>query len=218
MGLQEKYESDLSRKEKWQLECQKLRKMRGKQKIEYLFTYYKAVLLIFVAVLLIVYTGATMIENGSKHAVLSIVISDVKTEKEPEIRAWGDGLLSVLEAEEENASVAIDTAVTSKEDEASVVKAAIALSGELENNDVVFCGEEIYQKFAAENAFLDITEILGENACENLPVKNGVLLLADCDKWEELGFCGYSNGYLCVLKNARNTENVHKLVDYLWEE
>ena len=39
--MQKKHESDLTRKEKWQLEREKVASMSWKKRIEYFFTYYK---------------------------------------------------------------------------------------------------------------------------------------------------------------------------------
>ena len=209
MQLDEKYESDLTRKEKWQLEGQKLKKMTFVQKAEYLWTYYKAVLLVIVAVLLLVYTGMTIVKNACRKPVLSLVIADARTDKGREIAAWGKERL-------DGKTVAIDTSVTSKTDEASVIKTVIALSGELEDNDVVICGEEIYQKFAGEGAFLDISELYELDAKEYLPIQNGVLVLTDCDRWNDLEFTTGKPQYLCVLKNAPHKEHVREFIAYLW--
>lgn len=46
--MEQKHESDLTRKEKRELEIQKMKSLKSKKKLEYLLTYYRSVLLIVI--------------------------------------------------------------------------------------------------------------------------------------------------------------------------
>lgn len=46
--MEQKHESDLTRKEKRELEIQKIKSLKSKKKLEYLLTYYRSVLLIVI--------------------------------------------------------------------------------------------------------------------------------------------------------------------------
>ena len=74
----EKYESDLSRQEKLEQQWKTIRSLKGKKKLEYLWSYYKVILVILLAVILVVYTAGVMIRNGKENTVLSIVIVDAE--------------------------------------------------------------------------------------------------------------------------------------------
>ena len=72
--MQKKHESDLTRKEKWQLEREKVASMSWKKRIEYFFTYYKWVLVVAVAVIALGVFGVNWYKNLQKEELLNVVI------------------------------------------------------------------------------------------------------------------------------------------------
>lgn len=48
----QQYESDMTSREKWQKQWRTIRRLKGKDRLEYLWQYYKAVLVALVAVVL----------------------------------------------------------------------------------------------------------------------------------------------------------------------
>ena len=72
----QQYESDLTRKEKWQKQWETIRRLKGGERLEYLWQYYKSVLIIFAAVILVIYTAAVMVSNAMRDTLLTVVIVD----------------------------------------------------------------------------------------------------------------------------------------------
>ncbi len=68
--MEKKYESDLSRQEKLEQQWKTIRSLKGKKKLEYLWSYYKVILVILLAVILVVYTAGVMIRNGKENVEL----------------------------------------------------------------------------------------------------------------------------------------------------
>ena len=61
--LDRKYERQMSGKEKRKFEAEKMRQMTLKEKIEYLWMYYKIIFLIPVIIGVVIYLGVTMYQG-----------------------------------------------------------------------------------------------------------------------------------------------------------
>ena len=59
-----RYESDMTRKEKMQLEKEKLSKMNFKEKLAYISDYYKAFIFVIISVIVIIGTLVNIYENA----------------------------------------------------------------------------------------------------------------------------------------------------------
>ena len=71
-----RYESDMTRKEKMQLEKEKLSKMNFKEKMAYIWEYYKAVIFGIIAVIFIIGTIVNIHENAKYYDLVSIAVVD----------------------------------------------------------------------------------------------------------------------------------------------
>ena len=71
-----RYESDMTRKEKMQLEKEKLSKMNFKEKLAYIWEYYKAVIFGIIAVIFIIGTIVNIHENAKYYDLVSIAVVD----------------------------------------------------------------------------------------------------------------------------------------------
>ena len=74
--MEKKYESDLTRREKWQKQMGTIRKLKGKERLEYLWQYYKIIPAFCLVIVLVVYTVAVMISNSMNDTLLSVVVVD----------------------------------------------------------------------------------------------------------------------------------------------
>ena len=70
-----RYESDMTRKEKMQLEKEKLSKMNFKEKLAYIWEYYKAVIFGIIAVIFIIGTIVNIHENAKYYDLVSIAVA-----------------------------------------------------------------------------------------------------------------------------------------------
>ena len=64
--LDRRYEQQMDKKEKRQFEKEKLKEMSGRQKLEYLWMYYKVWLLVPIGIALLVWVGVTMYRRHRK--------------------------------------------------------------------------------------------------------------------------------------------------------
>ena len=72
--MEHKYESDLTKKEKRQMEIEKLKSMNFMEKLDYIWTYYKLWFAGALAVVALIYLGFTMYQGMQKNEVVSVAI------------------------------------------------------------------------------------------------------------------------------------------------
>ena len=80
--MNQKYESDLTRKEHFVQEWEKIKTLKGKA--EYLWTYYRFILIILLVVILVLGSIITSVRNARKEIVLSMAIVDANYETDTE--------------------------------------------------------------------------------------------------------------------------------------
>ncbi|MGN1141570.1 MAG: hypothetical protein ACI4TF_10240 [Oliverpabstia sp.] len=212
--MQKKYESDLTNREKRKLEWEKIKELKGKNRWEYLWMYYKPVLGIIASVILILGTGGTMIQNGRQKTVLSIVVVDADRENIEAFDSIEQELMRVLGSGKRGEQVVIDTAATSNQDDESIMNVTIKLSTAGEN-DVVICNTKIYERFNSQGIFADWKEILGDEFEEFRPyIEGNALNLTKSYIWNAGGYVQYKPVYLCVLERSENQEKASELAKY----
>ena len=72
--MEKRYESDMTRKEKWENERKKLKNMTFKQKVGYILEYYKGVFAAIVVICIIISIGVQMFQNAQLKSLLSIAV------------------------------------------------------------------------------------------------------------------------------------------------
>lgn len=203
-------DSDMSAKEKWKQEWSIIRGLKGRKRLEHLWTYYKIVPMILFVLLMAAGAVATMADNLSKDCVLSVVIVDASrlqirnaktTAETPEIYQGGEPHLRDIKAElleylgmnEKGNEILIDTSVISADTKENEAKLAIALS-QPGGNDLVICGKDVYKRYDSAGAF------------------------AECKKIQPQGQGGQeAEVYLCVLKGAEHRDAALKSMRYFEE-
>lgn len=143
--LKKKYESDLTSKEKWQLELQKLKKMNLKQKIIYIFDYYKFVFVWIVIIFIFICLGIQIYQNSKKIELLSVAIVDVRYDKDEESERLKSDLLEYMGSGEKNEEITLDTSAMSGEDYTATIKMTIVMG--TGTTDIVICDEDTYNKY-----------------------------------------------------------------------
>ena len=215
--MDKKYESDLTGKEKCELEFKKLKTLKGRKHIQYLWNYYKVVPVIVVVLIFVFAAGLTMYRNLQREPVLAMVIIDADRESAQRYDKLEEQLLAVLAPSIKGAEVLIDTAASSREDANEVMNTTIKLSV-AEDNDLVVCNQETYNKFQGEGAFADWKEVLGQKEYEKyLPyIKDGMLDLSLSQKWRDGEYVEYTPAYMCVLNHSERWDGVNKVVEYFF--
>ncbi len=211
--MKQKYESDMTPKEKRQAELEKLRGMSLGEKAGYLWTYYKIWLLVPVILIFVIWQGMQIYHNMQEVELLSVGVVDTNLNTEEGQEAFESDLLKLLGTGDENEVIALDTGLSSGDDSASAMKRATVLgAGTL---DLMICGEELYDSYDAQGAFADWEEILGEDygKYESYFV-DGRLDLSRSAKWDSYGLVIYEPVYAGALVSSENTEALRQFAEY----
>ncbi|HJB82814.1 MAG TPA: hypothetical protein H9711_06655 [Candidatus Mediterraneibacter intestinavium] len=211
--MKQKYESDMTPKEKRQAELEKLRGMSLGEKAGYLWTYYKIWLLVPVILIFVIWQGMQIYHNMQEVELLSVGVVDTNLNTEEGQETFESDLLKLLGTGGENEVIALDTGLSSGDDSASAMKRATVLgAGTL---DLMICGEELYDSYDAQGAFADWEEILGEDygKYESYFV-DGRLDLSRSAKWDSYGLVIYEPVYAGALVSSENTEALRQFAEY----
>lgn len=211
--MTQKYESDLTPKEKRSLEIQKIKSLKGKKKIEYLWTYYRSLLLVLLLIVAVIGTIVTAIQNKQRNPVLSLAVVDANYEADT--APLEEDLLKYLKASGKHDEVVINTTATSS---GNNVKLAILLSVE-SNMDAVVCNPDVYNSYQQEGYFFDWKELLGDDYGNyEKYMTNGVIDLSKVPAWKNAEYTLYEPAYLAVLQNSKHTDAVLQFLKYFVEQ
>ena len=211
--MKQKYESDMTPKEKRQAELEKLRGMSLGEKAGYLWTYYKIWLFVPVILIFVIWQGMQIYHNMQEVELLSVGVVDTNLNTEEGQETFESDLLKLLGTGGENEVIALDTGLSSGDDSASAMKRATVLgAGTL---DLMICGEELYDSYDAQGAFADWEELLGEDYGNYEPYfVDGRLDLSRSAKWDSYGLVIYEPVYAGALVSSENTEALRQFAEY----
>lgn len=217
--FQTKHESDMTSKEKRELEYEKLASMNKKEKAEYILAYYKfQIAAVVLGILLIIgifkWMDGFQDENMLYVAVVDAT-SDGGTLMEDFRKSVGD--------EEEHHKFIMDTSIilNSEVDGTQVAYSSrmklttLVGAGEV---DIYICPEDLYQEYAGEDgALLPVAELMGEefvtehaDICEEYGVR--------VDGSEMLGQYGLKSkepAYLIVFYYTEHRDMVSQFVEFV---
>ena len=202
----------MTSREKWQKQWRTIRRLKGKDRLEYLWQYYKAVLVAVIAVVLVVYTVAVMIRGAMQDTLLSIVVVDSEITSDEAAAELEQGILDIIGTGGKHDHVETVLTATSVENDENIMKLRVSLSTAGEA-DVVVCGESVYEEYASQGAFADMEEVLGDeyDSCAGY-MTDGQVDLTKCPESFLNRYAGYSPAYLCVLSHSEHTENAAELI------
>lgn len=214
--MEKKYESDLTRKEKRQMEIEKLKSMSFKKKVEYLVTYYKWVLLVLLVAVFFISMGVNIYRGIRQKTVLSVVIADAVYDEESQVEKLQTDLLKLLGSGKKNEEVMIDTSAVSGETYGSAMKMTVVMSAG--DTDILVCSGETYEEYAAQDAFLSWEEILGADYEKMQPyLEEGKLNLSKSEKWRAYHLTVYEPAYAGVLRSSDKKEEAVRFAEYFSE-
>lgn len=206
-----KHESDLTPKEKRQMEIRKIKSLPLRKKIPYLWTYYKSWLVILL--IIIVFAGfiGTIVRNSMTEELISVGIEDAHPDSQIAMDQLKADLLEYMGTGKELETVSIDGSYISGDEYTSVTKRTTSIAaGGL---DVYVCGEDTYQEYKSQDAFREWNEVLGDSYEQyEQYMTDGTLDLSKCPKWQEYGITLYEPVYVIVF--APDEEN-NKVLDFL---
>ena len=206
-SMEKRYESDMTRKEKRQNELKKLKSMTFKQKVGYIWTYYKGVFAGIIIACVIISIGVQMFQNSQLKSLLSIAVVDSNYNHDEQVEALQNDFLAYAGTGDKHEVVDVDTSLLSGDDYNTVVKMTVVMGAG--TADMMFCGEETYKKYKQQEAFLSWKEILGDDYSkyEEYMTDDGRLDLEKCPNWEKYNMVYYSPVYAVVMSSSKNLEN-----------
>lgn len=216
--MQKKHESDLTRKEKWQLEREKVASMSWKKRIEYFFTYYKWVLVVAVAVIVLGVFGVNWYKNLQKEELLNVVIVNSSA---PSTENLNQDLRKALKIKDKNQIITIDTSVYTGEGNQTTYNSTMKLSVVMgaRTADIFVCDKETFATYDQDGVFLSVEELMGSEFCEAHAEEVGEnYILANQSKLaEEYGIVGYEDAYIGVFSYTEHREHAKAFVEFLFE-
>lgn len=219
--MEKRYESDMTPKEKRELERKKLASMTLGQKIGYLWEYYKIWLLILVVVIMFISMFVTMYQNSQKINLMGLAVANSTTLSDTS--GVTEDLIEMLGTGDEHETVTVDTSYYFNEDIANtdpniIMKFSTMVAAQ--SIDVLISSEHVMDYYKDQEMFLMPSEYLSEEQIAALGDRvseygvriDGSSLL---EKWD---LVAYEPVYFTVIANSPNVENAVKLLEKLVEE
>lgn len=219
--MEKRYESDMTPKEKRELERKKLASMTLGQKIGYLWEYYKIWLLILAVVIMFISMFVTMYQNSQKINLMGLAVANSTTLSDTS--GVTEDLIEMLGTGDEHETVTVDTSYYFNEDIANtdpniIMKFSTMVAAQ--SIDVLISSEQVMDYYKDQEMFLMPSEYLSEEQIAALGDRvseygvriDGSSLL---EKWD---LVAYEPVYFTVIANSPNVENAVKLLEKLVEE
>lgn len=212
--MEKKHESDLTPAERRKERLETIRRLRGKARLEYIWEYYRSLLVFVIAAVLVISTAVTMIRNSRENIVLSIAVVDADKQTGQTNEELAEQIQKVLKLPE-NQQVQVDTAASSVDSQENEAKLTMVMSP-VSENDIVICGQEVYDKYKETGVFKEPDDVLGEDAGKyETYMTNGQLDLRKCYNQELLDCADYIPAYILVLDHSQNENEVRNFIDYI---
>lgn len=217
--FQKKYESDMTRKEKRELEREKLASMTIKEKIEYILAYYKYHIGGILALIAVAAGIAVWIGHLQDETMLYVAVIDAPENGGTIMEDFKE---SIGDTEEHN-KYQIDTSIylgngeEGQADYASQMKLSTLVGSG--TADVYICPEDIYQQYKEQEVLSPIADIMGKDFvdkyaedCEEFAIR-----IEDNKVLAQYGLQSHKAGYLIVFGYTKHPETVKQFVEYIIE-
>lgn len=219
--MEKRYESDMTSKEKRELEMKKLKSMTFGQKIGYLWEYYRIWLVVLVVVIMLISLFVTMYQNSQKVNLMTLGVANSSiTSDSTEIT---DELIEMLGTGDKHETATVDTSYYFNDDVELtdpniIMKFSTMVAAQ--SMDVLICSENVMKYYSEQEMYLKPSEYLssdqiaamGDRVSEYGVRIDGSKLL---DKW---GLVLYEPVYFTVIANSPNVDNAVTLLENLLEE
>lgn len=217
--FQKKHESDMTSKEKRELEREKLTSMNGKEKLEYILTYYKLQIALIVGAILLVIGIGKWIDSFFDETVLYAAIVDGRN---MDARIMEE-FQAYREDENKRHKYVLDTSVAFSDsgemDYATNMK-MVTLVG-ANTADIFICPESVYQEYSGEENFLvPVKKLMGEEfvaAHEDICEEDAVRV-ENSEMLEKYGYQSNGAAYFIVFQYSKNQDTAADFVKFLLGE
>ena len=217
MQGQQKYESDMTKKEKRELERKKLSSMNFRQKAEYIWMYYKPAIAAAIGVCFLIFYAFDWYENSKIEDILYVAMVNTP---DIDMEAAEADFKEYLGDTDEYHRVTIDATYSIIEEDpyayANEMKiTTLATAGDL---DILIANTELCKRYIDEEYVADWHEVLGDDYAKyEERISGNMLAVNDSAKLEELGIEWREPSYMIVLANIRDDEVVRKYLEYCFQ-
>ena len=215
-----RYESDMTRKEKREIEKEKLSTMSIGGKLGYIWTYYKGAMAAVLGVILLIVFICQMIENSKYHTILNVSVVDAQTmDDQDKIQ---DKLQKEFGTENKYDQVTFDTSYmigdVEKADYNTVMKFTTVIAAK--DMDILITTQNVYNHYKEEEMFMDLSTIFTPEECERYGISKGtdMLDITNTPWLEKHKWVQYEPVYLTVISNTQNQDKVKEFITTVEEE
>ena len=220
--FQKKHESDMTSKEKRELESEKLASMKGKKKAEYILTYYKFHLAVAAGAIALLIGIVMWIDSFQNETILyASVIGGGETDA-----ALMEHFQAYRGDDNRRHKYVLDTSVgflsqdgSGEMDYANRMK-LVTLVG-ANTADLFICPESVYQEYSAEENFLvPVEQLMGEEFVASHPdiCEKDAVRVEDSKMLETYGYSNSGPAYLIVFQYSGQKEAAADFVEFLLGE
>lgn len=182
------------------------KEMTLRKKAEYLWMYYKGAFAAVILIVCAVWIGITMYRGRHTAVALNVFVAGGNAQTAEWIE---EDFTSYRKIEEKEGIVRIKAGLPEAGGNETTKMALTTLIG-ADAVDVLVCSKEIYEEYHSQDAFLPMSELLGEDT----ELKDAVVLGEDTVLIRE-GQVGYETIYAAVPVNCQNKEMAAGFLDYL---
>lgn len=215
---EKRYESDLTRKEKRQLEWEKIKNMSWKDRIAHIWAYYKPHMAVGLGIILVLCIIGQVIYRSQFETVFFAAILNA---------GMGDGealaqdFKSYLGDDDKYHEVTVDSSMYFSGDEQSDYTSVMKITTLVGANeiDAIVATKDQFEKYREMNAFIPMDELLTEeqkSAYEDDLSEYG-LHISSSSKLEEFGMTPGDDAYLAVFAYTEHIENAKSFITYIYE-
>ena len=206
-------ETDLTKKEKRQIEREKLKGMGTGKKLQYIWMYYKVHMLCVVLAIGAVCLGVNLYQHAKMETVLSIAVVNAGDFTADEVEK---NILDLLNTDNKYAQVSVaQNLMTDETGEDFDYYARIAYVTEIQSAtvDVLIMPKELYEHEKDSGMYADLRETFGEEVFESLGAVDDQHLELDGSSSvaEEFGL-RYDPVCICLPGNVKNKDNALKWI------
>lgn len=217
--LEEKHESDLTKKEKRLLERKKLKGMSFWKKLEYIWMYYKPVIFGTIGFVILIFIGMDLYENAKMETLVSISVVNAGGS---DTEAFAEQVKEIVGATGKYETVEVSSSLNTGSDEKTLdyyAQMAFVTQIQAKTVDILVIPEPFYEELNQEGYFADLQEILGEETYasfgENIDQHH--LKLENGEAVGEGISLAYEPVCIAVMVNAPNPEHTAEWITSLAE-
>ncbi|MDD3279426.1 MAG: hypothetical protein PHG16_11195 [Lachnospiraceae bacterium] len=217
--VRHRYESDMTRQERRQVEKEKLSSMNWKGKVGYLWTYYKYVLVIAIGVIIAITIIAQTVENAKYKDILSVAVNQPGVTFDNDV--FTETVNQAIGTGEKYDRVSVDSSYSMADAESAdynmVMKFTTVVAAQ--SIDVFFTNEDIYSHYNDQGMFKDLSEILTPEECAQYGISKGdtYLDVSDSEWMKSMGIADYKPVYLTVIANSEHTDKIKEFIKLVEE-